>query len=385
MSRIRFNIPIRFWGDAAKSGTCSFPAEPSLKRLRAWTAILAAAAFALVAMLLLDGFGFPAVFAVLTTPAALFVLRQVRRYFILKIAVSNMWQGLAFYNSNGELVLYNGPFCAMLGLSPADVRCAKTHRAIIDLSFQAGNCDASSAEQAWRKDVAFIARRQAALAYIELPGNRSVAESHEPTADGGWIRTYADVTDRRQIEARMIHLAHHDGLTDLGNRVLFYQRLEQALENASEATPVALMFLDLDRFKSVNDTLGHAVGDQLLRLVADRLRRAVREEDAVARLGGDEFAIIQNGIRDASQVRELAERLVAAIGARYEIGGVPVSIGVSLGIVLAPSDGVASDRLSRNADIALYRAKSVGRGAYCFFADLDAALQQRRLVEAEVN
>ena len=349
-----------------------------MMRFRSWTAICAAAALGLFAILLPDGFEFPVVFAGLTAPpAALFLFRHVRRYLILKRAVCDMWQGLASYNAGGELVLYNGRFCAMLGLSPADVRRAKTHRDIIDLSFQAGNSDAASAEQAWRKDLAFIARRQAALAYIDLPGGRTVAESHEPTPDGGWIRTYADVTGRRQIEARIVYMAHHDGLTDLANRSLFLEKLEHALQGASGVAPVALMSLDLDRFKSVNDTLGHAVGDQLLRRVADRLRRAVRDGDTVARLGGDEFAIIQSGIEDLSQAREFAERLVAAIGAPYEFDGISVSIGVSVGITFAPADGVAADSLLRNADVALYRAKSVGGGAYRFFSAAMEAQAER--------
>ena len=350
-----------------------------MKRFRSWTAICATAALGFFAILLLNGFGFPVVFAgLMAPPAALFVFRHVGRYLILKRAVCDMWQGLASYNAGGELVLYNGRFCAMLGLSPEDVRRAKTHRDIVDLSFRAGNGDPASAEKAWRKDVAFIARRQAALAYIDLPGNRTVAESHEPTPDGGWIRTYADVTGRRQIEARIIYMAHHDGLTDLANRSLFLEKLEHALQGASGAAPIALMSLDLDRFKSVNDTLGHAVGDQLLRRVADRLRRAVRDGDTVARLGGDEFAIIQSGIKDLTQSRELAERLVAAIGAPYEFDGVSVSIGVSVGITCAPADGVAADSLLRNADVALYRAKSVGRGGYRFFSAAMEAPTERR-------
>jgi diguanylate cyclase (GGDEF)-like protein len=379
MSGFILNIPIRFWAHVGNSTTCSFPTQPSMMRFRSWTAIGATAALGLFAVALLDGSGFPVVLAALTAPsAALFVFRHVRRYIILERAVSNIWQGVASYNIGGELVLYNRRFCDMLGLSPVDVRRAKTHRDIIDLSFQAGNSGAASAEQAWRKDVAFIASRKAALTYIDLPGNRTVAESHEPTPDGGWIRTYADVTGRRQIEARIVYMAHHDGLTDLANRSLFLEKLDHALQGASGAAPIALMFLDLDRFKLVNDTLGHAVGDQLLRRVADRLRRAVRDGDVVARLGGDEFAIIQSGIEDLTQARELAARLVAAIGAPYELDGISVSVGVSVGITFAPADGVEADILLRNADVALYRAKSVGRGAYRFFSAAMEAQVERR-------
>ena len=369
MRRFSLNIPIQFWADAAKFGTCYFSAPSSATRFISWTAIIAAIAFELFAIQSLDAIRSPLMAAALMAPlAALFFLPQIRRYRLLKIAVANMWQGLAFYDADGRLVLYNAQFCAMLGLSPADVQRAQTHRGIIDLSVKAGNYGGLSAEQVWRADAAFIARRQPTLTYIDLPSKQTIAESHEPAADGGWIRTYADVTGRRQVEARIIHMARHDALTDLPNRVLFHEKLEHALKSASERAPVALMFLDLDRFKAVNDTLGHAVGDRLLGLVANRLQHAVRDSDTVARLGGDEFAIIQVGIENEGQADELAKRLVATIGDLYDIDGVPVSVGASLGVTFAPADGVEAEKLLRNADVALYRAKSAGQGAYCFFA-----------------
>ena len=369
MSRFSLNIPIQFWVNVGKFGTCYFSAPGGVTRFLSWTAIIAAAGFELFALQSLGAFRSPLMFAALIAPlGALAFLPQIRRYRLLKIAVANMWQGVALYNADGQLVLYNAQFCAMLGLSPDDVRRARTHRDIVDLSVKVGNYDGLPADQVWREDSAFIARRQPALSYIDLPSKQTIAESHEPTADGGWIRTYADVTGRRQVEARIIHMARHDALTDLPNRVLFHEELEHALKSASERAPVALMFLDLDRFKAVNDTLGHAVGDRLLGLVAGRLQQAVRESDTVARLGGDEFAIIQTGIADVAQADELAKRLVAAIGDPYDIDGVPVSVGASLGVTFAPADGVDVERLLRNADLALYRAKSVGRSAYCFFA-----------------
>ena len=369
MSRFGLNIPIQFWVTAGKFGTCYFSAPSGVTRFLSWAAIIVAAGSELFALQSLGAFRSALMFAALIAPfTALVFLPQIRRYRLLKIAVANMWQGVALYNADGRLLLYNAQFCAMLGLSPEDAQRASTHRDIVDLSVKAGNYGGLPAEQVWREDSAFIARRQPALTYIDLPSKQTIAESHEPTADGGWIRTYADVTGRRQVEARIIHMARHDALTDLPNRVLFHEELEHALKSASERAPVALMFLDLDRFKAVNDTLGHAVGDRLLGLVAGRLQRAVGESDTVARLGGDEFAIIQTGIADAGQADELARRLVAVIGDPYDIDGVPVSVGASLGVTFAPADGVEPERLLRNADVALYRAKSVGRSAYCFFA-----------------
>ena len=354
MSRFNLNIPIQFWVSAGKFGTCYFSAPSGVTRFISWAAIIAAIGLELFAIQGLGAIRSLSSSCRHAPLAALVFLPQIRRYRLLKIAVANMWQGLAFYDADGRLVLYNAQFCAMLGLSPADVQRAQTHRGIIDLSVKAGNYGGLSAEQVWRADAAFIARRQPTLTYIDLPSKQTIAESHEPTADGGWIRTYADVTGRRQVEARIIHMARHDALTDLPNRVLFHEKLEHALKSASERAPVALMFLDLDRFKAVNDTLGHAVGDRLLGLVANRLQHAVRDSDTVARLGGDEFAIIQVGIENAGQADELAKRLVATIGDLYEIDGVPVSVGASLGVTFAPADGVETEKLLRNADVALY-------------------------------
>ena len=356
-----------------------------MTRFAAPSAVIVAAIFQLLAIYAAPAIRLPLVFAALAAPlAALLLSRAIRRHRLLKIAVANMWQGLASYDSEGRLVLYNAQFCAMLGLSPEKVRRARTHRDIIDLSVRAGSYDGLSADDVWRQDATVIALRQTALAYIDLPGNRTLAESHVPTADGGWVRTYADVTGRRRVEARIIHMARHDALTDLPNRALFRERLELALEGGSDrARPVALLFLDLDRFKEVNDTRGHAVGDRLLVMVAERLRRAVRETDTVARLGGDEFAIIQTEVEEASQTRELAERLIALVSDPYDIDDASVSVGASIGITVAPADGAGVDELLRSADVALYRAKSAGRGAYCFFAANAEKPGDRRGIAAE--
>jgi diguanylate cyclase (GGDEF)-like protein len=387
VSRFSLNMPIHFWAADERSATCSFPIRSSMTRFASWAAIIAAGAFELLAAYSPGAIRLALVFfAVLAPLAALLFFHLDRRYRLLNIAIANMWQGLAFYDADGQLVLYNGQFCAMLGLRPADVRRARMYRDIIDLSVQAGNHDGRSAEEVWRQDAAFIARRQSALAYIDLPNNRTIAESHEPTADGGWVRTYADVTGRRQVEARIVHMARHDSLTDLPNRVFFHEKLEHALESASDRAPIALMFLDLDGFKAVNDTWGHAAGDRLLELVAQRLRCAVRDIDTVARLGGDEFAIIQIGVEDASQARELAKRLIAAIGDPFDIDGASIGVSASLGITFAPTNGIGIDELLRNADVALYRAKSSGRGTYCFFAaEMETHVNRRRIPETELR
>jgi len=197
-----------------------------------------------------------------------------------------------------------------------------------------------------------------------------------------------DVTERKLAEARIAHMAHHDGLTNLPNRTLFRERLTRALERAHrDKKAVAVLLLDLDRFKEVNDTRGHPVGDLLLKAVADRLRACVREGDTLARLGGDEFVIVMDVSDDAALVSaELAKRIQDAIGALFNLEGHHISIGTTIGIAIAPADGTDPDQLLRNADLALYRAKSEGRGAYRFFEpEMDQRMQARRGLESDLR
>ncbi len=177
-------------------------------------------------------------------------------------------------------------------------------------------------------------------------------------------------------------LAHHDPLTRLPNRTMFQDRVQHALTQLDRGANFALLCLDLDRFKAVNDTLGHPVGDALLQQVAERLKACVREGDIVARLGGDEFAIILVKSGEAAEIDGLCARIIETVGAVYEIDGHQVNIGTSIGIALAPSDGSTPQELLKNADTALYGAKANGRGTSCFYeAAMNAALQARRALE----
>ena len=196
-----------------------------------------------------------------------------------------------------------------------------------------------------------------------------------------------DVTERRRAEARISHMAHHDALTDLPNRLLFRERLDEALIRVRRHDEsLAILCLDLDHFKDVNDTLGHPIGDKLLRQVSSRLRDCLRESDVVARLGGDEFAIIQTGIRTPEDASDFAIRLVDLVGEPYDIDGHHVIIGASVGIAVAPNDGDNPDRLLKNADMALYRAKGDGRGTFRFFEpEMDARVQARRALELDLR
>jgi len=236
---------------------------------------------------------------------------------------------------------------------------------------------------------------------------RVIEEDHVPRKDGGMaiLRTKKialrnaegvpeyllgvseDIAERKRAEAQIARLAHYDPLTELPNRVLFQKHLSEALaRRARKDDQLAVHFIDLDRFKTVNDTLGHPLGDALLRVAAERLRGCVREGDTVARLGGDEFAVVQTGLSDMTGATRLAERIVEAMAAPFDLQGHQVVIGASVGVAAAPSDGEDADELLKKADMALYRAKADGRGAFHFFERaMDEQLQARRALELDLR
>jgi diguanylate cyclase (GGDEF)-like protein/PAS domain S-box-containing protein len=236
---------------------------------------------------------------------------------------------------------------------------------------------------------------------------RVIEEDHVPRKDGGMaiLRTKKialcnaegvpeyllgvseDIAERKRAEAQIARLAHYDPLTELPNRVLFQKSLTDALaRRARKGDQLAVHFIDLDRFKTVNDTLGHPLGDALLREAAERLRGCVREGDTVARLGGDEFAVVQTGLKDMDGATRLAGRIVEAMAAPFDLQGHQVVIGASVGVAAAPSDGEDADELLKKADMALYRAKADGRGAFHFFERaMDEQLQARRALELDLR
>jgi diguanylate cyclase (GGDEF)-like protein/PAS domain S-box-containing protein len=199
--------------------------------------------------------------------------------------------------------------------------------------------------------------------------------------------TVLDATDRKRAEAEIERAARHDALTDLPNRKLLRERVEEGFANLDKTgTPFALLCLDLDMFKIVNDTLGHPIGDALLVAVARRIRSNLRKKDFVARLGGDEFALIQSVSEPAEGAGALAKRLVEALSRPFNLEGHQVNIGASVGIAIAPADGADPDQLMKNADLALYKAKSQGRGQFRFFEPaMDAEIQARRLLELDLR
>ena len=217
-----------------------------------------------------------------------------------------------------------------------------------------------------------LVRERKAHVYERTRPNGTVLEVRgTPIEGGGFVTTYLDVTEQRRNQALIAHMAHHDTLTNLPNRVLFADRLQTAIALAKRSGLIAVHYLDIDRFKPVNDTLGHQAGDALLIAIAKRLSGAVRENDTVARLGGDEFAIVQTGIGEPADAAVLARRVLDQLSSPFEIVGHAVQVGVSIGIALSPTDGITIDEILIKADAALYRSKTKGRGCFSFHNDPD--------------
>ncbi len=301
---------------------------------------------------------------------------------LLDAALENMSQGLCLYDAQNRLEVFNRRFLEIFKLSRDQIKPGMTFSEVLEVGVALNNHPHKTVEQLVAEHGEFLGESAIRPHLYELSDGRVVSCLYSPTADGRWVATYEDVTERRQAEAKIMHMARHDALTNLPNRVLFRERMEQALDRGDK---LAVMFLDLDRFKSVNDSLGHPVGDALLCAVTERLQRVVCGVDTVARLGGDEFAIVQHNARptDAS---ELAAHVIETLLEPFEIHGHQVVIGTSIGIAMAPADGNEPDQLLRNADMALYRAKAEGRGTYHFFqAEMDAQMQDRRRLELDLR
>jgi diguanylate cyclase (GGDEF)-like protein/PAS domain S-box-containing protein len=200
------------------------------------------------------------------------------------------------------------------------------------------------------------------------------------------INVVDDVTDRRRADEKIAHLAHYDALTDLPNRALFREQVERELRRIRHGEQFALLYIDIDEFKGINDSLGHPVGDELLKVVAARLKSCIRESDLVARLGGDEFAVIQTNIGDVASVMEFVKRVHAAIRQPYQCLGHQLSTDASIGIALAPRDGSDLDELIKNADLAMYGAKANGRRTHRFFEPaMDASAKARLAMHQDLR
>jgi len=301
-------------------------------------------------------------------------------------ALGNMSQALCMFDTAGGLVVANRRLAEMFDLPPSVAAPGMTIDAMRTLVADKSNLGPADMETMFGLTLGVRPDGKRAAYVRELTDGRSLAVNSAPVEDDGWLVTLEDITERRQVEARIAHMAHHDALTGLPNRVLFHERLAEAVGRGRRGETSAVLFLDLDHFKAVNDTLGHPVGDALLKDVTKRLLHEVRETDTVARLGGDEFAIVQSNVVVPDNVTPLALRIIEAISAPYEFDGHQVTIGTSIGIAVIPNDGDDPNQILKNADMALYRAKSDGRGRYRFFEpEMNARMQARRTLELDLR
>ena len=300
-------------------------------------------------------------------------------------ALNNMPHGLSMFRADGRLAVMNHRFSEMMNLSDDFVQRGASVSDICSACVVTGAISATSAKLILR-EVESSEPGDITTTDPDFSKNRALSWTFQPMVGGGTVVLVEDITQRKDAEARISHLARYDELTELPNRVNFRDEIGRLLaiqEGAEQLS--ALLFVDLDQFKQVNDTLGHPCGDQLLCAVADRLREMLRPEDFVARFGGDEFVVFQQNIHSQEDAAGLARRIVDRLSERYKIDNHLVEIGASVGIAMT-SVGVSADTLLKNADMALYRAKADGRGTFCFFRDeMAQTVEARRILELDLR
>ncbi|QPF91633.1 PAS-domain containing protein [Bradyrhizobium commune] len=307
---------------------------------------------------------------------------QYRRF---DAALNNMSQGLCMLDSSLHVIVCNRRYIEMYGLSPDIVKPGVSMREIMEHSCDLGIHPNTTAAKLYADYVERLREGEHTL-HRHLGDGRIIKLNHKRMEHGGWVVTYEDVTERHKAQARVAHMARHDSLTDLPNRTLFREKMSEGLNQVAIAGgAMAVLCFDLDNFKTVNDRLGHAAGDRLLRWVAARLKENVGEHDTVARLGGDEFAVLQRGPQPQSAER-LARRLVEIIGRPPPLESQSIHIGASIGIAIAPDHGLDADELMKCADLALYQAKAKGRGAYQLFEpEMEEQARSRHALEHDLR
>jgi diguanylate cyclase (GGDEF)-like protein len=293
-------------------------------------------------------------------------------------AIANLPQGICLYDADDRLHLVNEQFCRIYNQPMSRLRTGMRLYDVLADSCSIGNYPSRSVEDIYAARKAFIDRREKGVFLQELGDGRLIAIHHQPLEDGGWVCTYEDITERRKAEAQVEFLAHHDSLTELPNRRFFTDQLNQASTRAMSGNPCALLCLDLDGFKEVNDRLGHAAGDVLLKNVAMRLKDAIRSSDSCARLGGDEFAILLPDSSAADALR-VANDLAFVLRQPYFLGAFgSADVTASIGIAMAPDHAVTADELMLKADRALYKSKNARQSLPVVFDEaLDLSPQER--------
>jgi diguanylate cyclase (GGDEF)-like protein/PAS domain S-box-containing protein len=309
-------------------------------------------------------------------------LREQHRRF--DAALNNMPHGLCMLDAQLNVIVCNQRYLDLYGLEPDAAPPGINMLDLLEHSRRIGNYTQEAADRI-REEFALLPAVSGHVAQRHLNDGRVIEVVYQPMPLGGWVATHEDVTERRKAEQRIAHLAHHDALTGLPNRMLFREKMAEGLARVRiDGRSLAIFCVDLDHFKGVNDTLGHPVGDRLLRSVSERLVSAVDGRDAVARLGGDEFAILIEADRAAAEA--LAQRLVAMMAEPIVIDGQVINSGLSIGVALAPVDADNADDLMKCADLALYRAKSDGRNMCRFYERvMSARIEARRALELDLR
>lgn len=300
----------------------------------------------------------------------------------LELALTHMAQGLSLYDAGGYLRLYNAKLPALLGIDPSMDLTGLSFRQMCHLSaVTSGNSPSDLtrlADDAYVRHMALITAKGGELVH-RMPDERTLRINHSVIGDGSWVSTVEDITESQRSVQAIAHLARHDVLTGLPNRALFNERFEAALvDSARVGSELAVIAIDLDQFKEVNDSYGHAAGDHVLKTLADRLSESLKEGEIVARLGGDEFAALKS-FADMEALREFITRLEDALFSRISVNEALVDTRCSIGVAIFPGDGTDRSKLLSNADLAMYRAKVDFDHHICFYeSQMDEQARERR-------
>lgn len=301
----------------------------------------------------------------------------------LDTAMNTMSQGLLMFDQDERLIVCNRHYIEMYGLSSQIVKPGAHFRDVIQHRHDTGSFDGDVGAYCDHV-LSTISSRQSSI--VETKNGRLIEIRNQPSITGGWLATHEDVTERIRADERIAHMAHYDSLTDLPNRVLMRGHLDHRVAELATGRPFAVLYVDVDEFKGINDSLGHEIGDEVLRQVATRLRGCARADDLVARLGGDEFAIVTTATSDHARLADLAEKILKEFCAPANCKGHEIRTDVSIGIAAAPDHASNVEDLLKRADMAMYAAKSEGRGTYRFYApEYDAKAKQRRQLELDLR
>ncbi len=300
---------------------------------------------------------------------ACIVQDQRERIRLLEAVVDNFPGGISLFDRDLNMVLCNRQQRVMLDY-PDELMAGgyPSMEKLFRFNAERGEYGPGDIDAIVARKMQLARKREPHIFERTRPNGQILEVRGMPIEGGGFVTTYLDVTEQRRAQATIAHMAMHDALTKLPNRSLFRDRLEQAVALSARGAVMALHYLDVDGFKPVNDRLGHKAGDELLVSIADGLLGTVRKHDTVARLGGDEFAIVQTGIREEHDATSLARRVLAAMSTPFQVAGEVVTIGMSVGIAIAPHDGLDPEELVRKADSAMYTSKSAGRSRLSFYA-----------------